>query len=117
MTAQGHLQRFECAPAASAVTLIVLQNSQMRCRQNFAARPSERVLGDPMPCKELTKAVGWKSDQSCDPPHNFRVSAPAPLGNFVRTLKKSFATESAMSGHSRRLGKRTFLFVLSKCYV
>ena len=47
-----------------------------------------------MPCEELTKAAGWKSDQSCDPPHIFRARAPAPLENFAHTPKKSFATQS-----------------------
>jgi hypothetical protein len=37
---------------------IVLQNSKMTRQQNFAARPSDRVFGDPMPRKELTKTVG-----------------------------------------------------------
>jgi hypothetical protein len=46
----------------------MLQNSKMRGRQNSAARPSGRVFGDPIPCKELTKAAGWKSTQSGDPP-------------------------------------------------
>jgi hypothetical protein len=36
----------------------LLQNSKMREQQNFAARPSERGFGDPMPYKELTKAAG-----------------------------------------------------------
>ena len=42
----------------SAYRGIVLQNSKMRWRQNFAAHPSERIFGDPMPPKELTKATG-----------------------------------------------------------
>jgi hypothetical protein len=74
---------------------IVLQNSKITCPKNFAARPSDQVFADPMPCNALTKVAGWKSDQSCDPSHDFRVNAPAPLENFVRTPKKSFATQSA----------------------
>jgi hypothetical protein len=56
---------------------------------NFAAWPSKRVFRDPMPFDKLTKAAGWKS---CDPPHDFKMRAPAPLENFARTHKKSFAT-------------------------
>jgi hypothetical protein len=65
--------------------------------ENFVARPSDQVFADPMPSNALTKVAGWKSDQSCDPSHDFRVSAPAPLKNFVRTPKKSLATKSARS--------------------
>src|ERR1700730_1057555 len=75
----------------------LLQNSKMRGRQNSAARPSGRVFGDPTPCKEPTKAAGWKSDQSCDPLHKFRIGAPAPLENFVCSQKQSFATDSALN--------------------
>jgi hypothetical protein len=86
---------------------IVLQNSKMRCRQNFAARSSERVFADQMPCNELRKAVGWKTDQSCDPPHYCRMNAPAPLENFVRSQKQSFATQSAISElpHCKMIGE------------
>jgi hypothetical protein len=68
---------------------IVLQNSKITFPKNFAARPSDHVFGDPMPCKALTKVAGWKSDQSCGPSsHDFRVRAPAPLENFIRTQKE-----------------------------
>ena len=36
---------------------IVLQNLKMTCQQNFAARPSDRVFGDPMPRKELSDQI------------------------------------------------------------
>jgi hypothetical protein len=90
----GQRQTWNRQIAMSAITRIVLQNSKMTCQQKFAARPSDRVFSDQMPCNELTKVAGWKSDQSCDPSHDFRVSAPAPLETFVRTPKKSFATQS-----------------------
>jgi hypothetical protein len=47
-----------CAAANRRFGPIVLQNSKMTRQQNFAARPSDRVFGDPMPRKELTKTVG-----------------------------------------------------------
>jgi hypothetical protein len=46
----------------SAFPPIVLQNSKMRWRQNFAARPSKRVFSDPMSCTEVTKVAGRKTD-------------------------------------------------------
>jgi hypothetical protein len=88
------------APAKVAIPLIVLQNSKMRGRQNFVARPSKRIFGKTMPRIELTKAAGWKSDSSCDPLHSFRASAPVPLEKFAPTPKRSFATQSP--------SKRTF---------
>jgi hypothetical protein len=68
---------------------------------------SERVFADQMPCNELRKAVGWKTDQSCDPPHYCRMNAPAPLENFVRLQKQSFATQSAISElpHCKMIGE------------
>jgi hypothetical protein len=81
-------------PAAAAFGGILLQNSKMRGRENFEICPSKWIFGDTMPCDELTKAAGWKSDCSRDPLHNFRTNAPAPLEKFARAPKKSFATQS-----------------------
>jgi hypothetical protein len=41
---------------------IVLQNSKMSWLPKFASRPAKPVFDNPMPCKERTKAAGWKSD-------------------------------------------------------
>jgi hypothetical protein len=70
---------------------IVLQNSKMRCRQNFAARSSERVFGDQC----LVMSLGRLS-----------VGKP-PLENFVRSQKQSFATQSAISElpHCKMIGE------------
>ena len=41
---------------------IVLQNTKMRVGENFAIFPSKWIFGNTMPCSELTKEAGWKSD-------------------------------------------------------
>jgi hypothetical protein len=83
---------------AAALWGIVLQSSKMRGLRNFAICPSRWIFGDAMPCNELTKTAGWKSDCSCDPLHSFRANAPAPLEKFAHTPKKSFATQSPRKG-------------------
>jgi hypothetical protein len=80
----------------SALPLIVLQNSKMTVRENFAIRPSKWIFGDTAPCNDLTKAAGWKSDYSCDPLHTFRANAPVPLEKIWTHPKKSFATQSGV---------------------
>jgi hypothetical protein len=40
---------------------ILLKNSKMGRRQNFAVLASRPIVGNPMHYKELTKAAGWKS--------------------------------------------------------
>jgi hypothetical protein len=68
---------------------------------HFAARSSDWVFGDPVPCNELRKVAGWKSNQSCDPSHYFRASAPVLLENFVRVPRKSLATQSTRKRPNR----------------
>jgi hypothetical protein len=41
---------------------IVLQNSKMKVRENLAIFPSQWIFGNTMPCNELAKEAGWKSD-------------------------------------------------------
>src|SRR5580700_7655822 len=80
--------------SVSVIGWIVLQNSKMTVRENFAIRPSKWIFGDTAPCNDLTKAAGWKSDYSCDPLHTFRANAPVPLEKIWTHPKKSFATQS-----------------------
>jgi hypothetical protein len=47
---------------ASVMRGIVLQNSKMKVRENFAIFPSQWIFGNTMPCNELAKEAGWKSD-------------------------------------------------------
>jgi hypothetical protein len=55
----------------SALPPIVLQNSKMRVRENFAIFPSKWIFGNTIPCNKLTKEAGWKSDYLSDPLHGF----------------------------------------------
>jgi len=43
----------------------------MGVRKNLAIFQSKWIFGDTMPCNELIKAAGWKTDYSCDPLHSF----------------------------------------------
>jgi len=58
----GHLLPRRSQAGVSDLSSIVLQNSKMRVRENFAIFPSKWIFGDTMPCNELTKEAGWKSD-------------------------------------------------------
>jgi hypothetical protein len=90
----GPLRSRSLMAFVSVIGWIVLQNSKMTVRENFAIRPSKWIFGDTAPCNDLTKAAGWKSDYSCDPLHTFRANAPVPLEKIWTHPKKSFATQS-----------------------
>jgi hypothetical protein len=84
----------------------MLKNSKMSRRQNFAMRTSKAILGNPRPCKELTKATGRKSDRLCDHLPDFQTIASAPLQNSVRSEKRTFSTVSTPLGHQVALVQR-----------
>jgi hypothetical protein len=64
------------------IGVIVLQNSKMRRQENSAINRPKWVFADSMPCTELTKAAGWKTDCLCDPYIVFRRAHQRPWENL-----------------------------------
>jgi hypothetical protein len=73
--------------AMSASPPIALQNSKMWVRKNSAIFPSKWIFGDTMPCNELTKEAGWKSDCLCAPYMVFERTRQRPW-NTLHTPQK-----------------------------
>jgi len=83
-------------PPMVAIGGNVLQNSKMRVRENFAIFPSKWIFGNTLPCDELTKEAGWKSDCLSDPhwsnrqPTRFMSARPSVLNRKFATLRLGF---------------------------
>jgi hypothetical protein len=96
-----------CGRAMSALPPIVLQNSKMRVRENFAIFPSKWIFGNTMPCNELTKEAGWKSDCLSAPYMVFERTHQRPWKNLHTPQKRVLQHNRGKSRHRTGAAKTT----------